>query len=284
MNPAEENPPRLPPTTEVDRRSAVQSTLSHRLPEDVRAFMERNRPRSHSPVSRFKVSAVGETEGFDLIPGVNIEFPGTTLNETVHGEQTVVAVAHARGVPRIDTFYLNAAPCGHCRQHIHELATDPVIWLDGRPPQRLSAYLPDAFGPKDLGIEGGALSPNNHALQLEKSEHLADPAAALALWFARRSYAPYTKAYGGVVFTLNDGRLCPGSYIENAGFNPSLSPFHSASANLIANMQGSFDQIVKVTLVAVSSTAVDHLDPAKRLLRSVQVACPVEMLTAVAAE
>ena len=50
------------------------------------------------------------------------------------------------------------APCGRCRQVLNELAqlgdTDPVIWCDGQDgvlELRLSALLPHAFGPANLG-------------------------------------------------------------------------------------------------------------------------------------
>ncbi len=48
---------------------------------------------------------------------------------------------------------MNYTPCGHCRQFMNELNSGLAlrIHLPGREAHALEHYLPDAFGPKDLG-------------------------------------------------------------------------------------------------------------------------------------
>lgn len=247
------------------------------IPAAVRAFMDAHAPYSYAPISKYRIAVVGEAAGFDLIPGVNVEFPGVTLNETIHAEQCVIAIAHARRIPKLDTIYIDrGAPCGHCRQVLNELMTELAVWTDGDQPRALSSLLPFSFGPRDLGVEGGLLASKPHRLKCCGGSTVEDAAAELAIDCAARSYAPYSRAYAGVVFTLHDNRLCPGSYLENAAMNPTLSPFHSAICNLVAGFEASFEEIRKVTLAAVAGSSIDHLAPIERLLRSINVDCPIE--------
>ncbi|HMP57476.1 MAG TPA: cytidine deaminase, partial [Novosphingobium sp.] len=71
------------------------------------------------------------------------------MNEGRRGGLVAVAVAGPGEAP--------VTPCGRCRQVLHELAslggTDPVVWCAGESAiaeRRLSALLPDAFGPDSL--------------------------------------------------------------------------------------------------------------------------------------
>jgi cytidine deaminase len=242
----------------------------------VQDFINDCRELAFPPISGFSVSIAGELPDRSLLPGVNIEFKGSTLNESIHAEQTLLAVAHSRGAVGLDTIYFEkTAPCGHCRQFLHELGSDPELIILDRPPKRLSFYLPDAFGPRDLGFDGGLLSHPPHNLVFFDSDKEHDSAAQRALESATRAYAPYSRAYAGVVLTLESGEEVAGSYLENAAFNPSLSPFHVALANLIADKRASFDTIRRVTLARLESKAVDHFAPIHRLLPLLGVMCEV---------
>jgi hypothetical protein len=54
--------------------------------------------------------------------GVNLEFPGMPLSQSVHGEQFLVANLLAHREAGLHTLAISAAPCGHCRQFYSELA------------------------------------------------------------------------------------------------------------------------------------------------------------------
>ncbi len=53
--------------------------------------------------------------------GVNLEFPGAPLNNSVHAEQFLAVNCIAHGERGLDMLAVSAAPCGHCRQFYAEL-------------------------------------------------------------------------------------------------------------------------------------------------------------------
>lgn len=93
--------------------------------------------------------------------GVNLEFTGMPLNASVHGEQFANANARGHGETGIVAIALSAPPCGHCRQFLNELAERESLQfiIEDSPPQTLSNLLPQAFGPNNLGLEGGLMMP-----------------------------------------------------------------------------------------------------------------------------
>ena len=73
---------------------------------------------------------------------------GPKLRAVAEGERDLRAILIDTNQPR------GLAPCGACRQVLHEFA--PELWVvlvrgDDLHLARLSDYLPDAFGPADLG-------------------------------------------------------------------------------------------------------------------------------------
>lgn len=197
------------------------------------------------PVSDFFVGAVARGLSGSLYFGANLEFAGEALSFTVHAEQSAVANAWSHGESGIDLIAVTAAPCGYCRQFLNELTTAAslTIAMPGvtRP---LTELLPSAFGPRDLGIEGGLMQPDDHALVIDEDDELA----LEALRAANRSYAPYSKSYAGVALRAMDGAIVTGAYAENAAFNPSMSPLEVALSQL--NLRGhSFDAVTDAVLV-----------------------------------
>jgi cytidine deaminase len=95
----------------------------------------------------------------------------------------------------------------------------------------LSDLLPNAFGPKDLGIEGGLLADSDINFKSDHTHLLT----AQAIEAAHRSYSPYTNHLGGVAIKMKDGRVVTGCYLENAAFNPSLAAILPALAILKSN-------------------------------------------------
>lgn len=183
------------------------------------------------PLSNFKVGAVGRSDDGSLFLGCNLEFAGLTLADTVHAEQFVVVNALQNGARNLAGIYVNASPCGLCRQFLYELpgATKIEIHVPGKSLQNLASLFADPFGPGDLGVTLNPFRSDNHLITLpELSE-----SARHALAAANRSYAPYTQSPAGVSIRTREGTLVSGSYMENAAFNPTLPALQAALIALI---------------------------------------------------
>lgn len=196
-------------------------------------------------ISGYRVGAVGCGATGALYPGVNLEFPGVGLNQTVHAEQFVVARAAAAGETRLTELAVSALPCGHCRQFLNELAGGGdlrILVADGTD-VLLEELLPRSFGPLDLGVEAGMLASAPNDLALDSDDELVLQALAAA----RRAYAPYSRCPSGLALQL-EGRAVTGSCAENAAFNPGLPPLQAALIELVA--QGlDYQQIERAALV-----------------------------------
>ncbi len=231
------------------------------------------------PISGFRAAAVALGATGNIYLAANQEFKHLELNQAVHAEQAVIAVAHYHGETNIEKIAINANPCGHCRQFLFEQAEGGKleILVQDAPLTTLSKLLPHAFGPKDLHIVGGLLTPQQHVLVLD---HDVDNALIeLARQAAVRSYAPYSKAYSGVALQMRDGRTVTGSYLENVAFNPSLPAMQSAFVALV--MYGCrYDEVVDAAFVQVKGHVVDQEAYARLVLAA---ACPnVSLHTGVA--
>lgn len=199
------------------------------------------------PISNFKVGAVSRGLSGNLYYGTNLEFAGEALSFTVHAEQSSATNAWMNGEEGIDRIAVTAAPCGYCRQFLNELVTaDRLAVAMPNETCSLAELLPSAFGPRDLGIEGGLMQHEHHHLEIED----ADALARAALVAADMSYAPYSKSYAGVALRAREGKIVAGAYAENAAFNPSLSPLEAALSQL--NLAGhAFGEITEALLVHV---------------------------------
>lgn len=220
---------------------------------------------SIAPLSGFRVGAVAQAASGALYFGANLEFAGGPLNWTVHAEQSAVvnALIHERSAPV--RLAVSAAPCGYCRQFLFELAggAQLEILLAGRPPAALATLLPGAFGPAELGVPGGMPASALHSLECLLPQ---ESAAAAAAWeAARAAYAPYTGALAGAALRTRSGRVFAGPYLENAAFNPSLSPMQTAIvAALLGGESGT--GVTEAALVRVEPSRVDHAGAARLLL------------------
>ncbi|MDK1494080.1 cytidine deaminase [Sinorhizobium sp. 7-81] len=246
------------------RALAKESKLSEGL--FLRSLIERAKKLSRSTMSNYRVGAVVLGGSGAIYLGANIELPGSELCQTIHAEQSVVINALSHGETRLAALAISAAPCGSCRQFLNELADADrlAIWLARDTPYSLVDLLPKSFGPQDLGVTGGLLAPQDNGLV---TQGRPDAAGQAALDAANRSYAPYTKSFAGCVFVLDDGTLWPGPYVENAAFNPSLSPGQTALVGL--TMAGrDWRTIREVVLVETSDSPVDHRRALDQLLGS----------------
>jgi cytidine deaminase len=212
---------------------------------------------SRRPVSNYPVGVVARGDSGSLFLGANIEIPGHSLGFSVHGEQSALSNLYMHAERGVSAIAVTAAPCGHCRQFMYEMSPDGkmLILVAGKPASKLSSLLPSAFGPKDLNSEGGTFPIKEVELALTKPS--TDELTTASLKSARRSYAPYTKAHSGVAIATKAGRIFEGGYIENAAFNPSLSPLQTAlGALIVAGEQ--YSAISRVTLVEVDGAPISQ--------------------------
>ena len=236
---------------------------------------------SLTEISDFQVGAVakarmsGDGNDFALFLGANIEFPAQSLVQTIHAEQSVVINAWLRGANQIDSIAVTAAPCGLCRQIMCELkgGRDLDIIISnpesGQATQEcVTRYLPDAFSPQDLGVEACLmdLPPQGPDLQLQTD--VKDTAVLEALTAAKKSHAPYSLNYAGCVIETAEGKKYVGRYAENAAFNPSLSPLHTAIIKMTMAEPGGQERIRRVVMVEKTSS-ISQRSICELLLQSV---------------
>jgi cytidine deaminase len=201
------------------------------------------------PISNFTVGAVARArlsdnpDDFSLFLGANIEFTGQSLSQTIHAEQTAVVNAWQQGSLQIDAIAVSAAPCGRCRQFLYELETRQSLTVmvqnpdgNGYTTEQLLSLMPQAFGGQDLSIKDGWMSLRGNLKKLNLKTLSDDPHVHKALTAAERTYAPYTHNLAGCAIQTRDQQVYIGAYVENAAFNPSLSPLHSAL--ICMNMDG----------------------------------------------
>jgi cytidine deaminase len=116
------------------------------------------RQRAYAPYSRFRVGAAAVAADGRVFSGANVE--NASYGLTVCAERVALWSAVAAGAEgfRIVAVVVDApepvAPCGACRQVLHELAPDALVVMRtlGGAERRASvqALLPGAFSARDL--------------------------------------------------------------------------------------------------------------------------------------
>ncbi len=227
---------------------------------------------SNAPISNFYVGAIARGLSGTLYFGANMEFTGTQLGQTVHAEQSAISHAWMKGETGLKDMTINFSPCGHCRQFMNELSTADTlnIQLPERDEATLHEYLPEAFGPSDLGIDTPLMHDNNHQFTCDSDE----PLIKSAVEALNKSHAPYTKNFSGVAIETKSGRIFKGSYAENAAFNPSLPPLQVALIQLILNRE-SFDDIQTVALAEMTDSSISHLADTQETIEAINPDIPV---------
>lgn len=233
------------------------------------------------PISHFKVGAVAIGASGAMYFGSNMEFPGQALSFSIHAEQSATMNAWMHGEKGLQALAISAAPCGYCRQFLHELSTASrlIILLPKSKPTPLSALLPDAFGPDDLGVDGRLMDSPRRELRLDRVN--ADKLAMAALLAASTSYAPYSQNYSAVALESGDGVIVTGRYAENAAYNPSMSPMEAALC-MYNNAGHVFKDIRRAALVQSNAPTADQEDAARAVLGSVAPEARLETYEAVA--
>ncbi|QFI37333.1 cytidine deaminase [Moritella marina ATCC 15381] len=212
---------------------------------------------SVAPISDFNVGAIARAESGNLYFGANYEFTNQALFNSVHAEQAAINNAFSHHESAILDVTVTDSPCGHCRQFMNELHCAPTLSVNLKATgvKSLATLLPDSFGPIDLGISESLLAaqPVNLTLQQENDSSLVQA----ALQAANTSYAPYSHCHAGIALETTTGKVITGRYIENAAFNPSLSPLQSVLINL--NLAGfTLTDITAIILVEKAETRMSH--------------------------
>lgn len=159
--------------------------------------------RARPPISSFYVGTVGLSQAGHIYCGGNVEFDGLSLNDSIHGEQCLIARLVNADEKGMVCFSVNAPPCGHCRQFINELDVGELkIAITGKGTFSLDQLLPFSFGPNDLGNATRLLQHPSYAITtLQPLPHAdAAPEARLvevAVKAASRAYSPYTECPSG---------------------------------------------------------------------------------------
>ncbi|ASU22042.1 cytidine deaminase [Vibrio qinghaiensis] len=230
---------------------------------------------AYVPISNFYVGAIVRGLSGRLYFGANMEFSGAQLGQTVHAEQCAISHAWMKGEQGVADITINFSPCGHCRQFMNELTTADslAIQLPQRDEKSLQEYLPESFGPADLGVDSGLMADANHGKKTTED----DPLIGLALNGLNRSYAPYTNNLSGVALQVENGKTYVGAYAENAAFNPSLPPLQVALVQLMMDGQH-FDNIVAAALVEMSDGSISHLADTQATLEVINPDIPLSYL------
>jgi len=213
------------------------------------------------PISGYKVGVAALGRSGNIYLGVNLEFLGSPLNVCIHGEQFLVTNVRNYG-DRLLAIALSAAPCGHCRQFLNEMGNGKLrILTPNNPPTSLEALLPKAFGPQDLGLSGNLmLVADRCPLIVHGSKLIARAYEAMEC-----SYVPYSKAKSGVAIKTSDGKVYVGSHLENAAFNPSISPLQAALVALVADLK-EYSDIQRVAFVEDANAVISQEGVTRELL------------------
>lgn len=217
-------------------------------------------------ISNYRVGVAALGQSGNIYLGVNLEFPNLPLTGTVHAEQFLIANARMHKETGIAAIALSAAPCGYCRQFLNEMDEkgNLQILMPDRLPTLLSSLLPDAFGPKDLGFTSHLLTQTEFFTPKEDQSVLEN----FAFEAFGSSYAPYSFSKSGIAIQTADGKVYAGSYLENAAFNPSMSPLQIALISLVADL-GKYEEIVEVILVESDNGKISQESVTKSLLEQI---------------
>jgi len=224
-----------------------------------------------APLSRFQVGAVAmagarnKPDQMDLYFGANIEFMHQDMSQSIHAEQSATLNSWHSGAHEIHTLAVSELPCGYCRQFLNEFdnSAEIIVYIPSGKDCAFRAtsvpeLLPDAFGPSDLGRRTGLMSPNTADRRLKLKTDSYDRTVAEALSAAASSYAPYTQNFAGCAIETRSGEVYCGRNVENAAYNPGLTPLQSAILCKATAMVEKTTAIHRVVLVERPTAVRQH--------------------------
>ena len=118
-------------------------------------------------------------------------------------------------------------------------STELMVHMGEKGHCTLGELLPHSFGPKDIfgdNVIAHLLAARSNSLMLQRPK-TAQPQAPQALAnealkAANSAYSPYSRCASGVALATASGRVFRGWCLENAAFNPSVSPLQMALIGL----------------------------------------------------
>lgn len=235
---------------------------------------------ARAPTSNYRVGAVAHGASGNVYFGANLEVPRQMLGFSVHAEQSAVANAFAHQEPGVTALAVTATPCGHCRQFLNELAGAAAleVRIKGSAPARLASLLPSSFGPDNLGVKDRIFKATKWELE-PGAGMSSDDLSSAALEAARRSYAPYSHSPSGVAVQTSANNVYIGSYLENAAFNPSLSPLPAALVGLMMGREEP-GSITAVALVEIENGTISQASATQAVLGALAPAVQLKVVTA----
>lgn len=235
---------------EADKVQAIRKKLGWDDEKILRYLAGIAKQFARPSISNYQVGAAGLGESGAIYLGVNLEFEGCQLNQSIHAEQFLIAHARNRWEKNVTMIATLEPPCGTCRQFMTEIENGGAIKIlyqkdfGETVSTTLSALLPDAFGPQNLGIKGGLLGATFPFEQYHEK-----PLVKKAMEASIASYSPYNKSRkAGLALKTSNNKIYVGSYLENAAFNPSLSPLQTALVALVTDLVP-YEKIKEVVLV-----------------------------------
>merc|ERR1712137_881491 len=205
----------------------------------------------HAPISHFSAGAVLLGNSGRVYLGFNVEFPGMELNNSIHAEQCAVMNALLHDEPSLQLLTTSPVPCGHCRQFLREC--------------RVSALDRNS-------MSFSIAKPEEGLVKLNLTESMLNKISQMGLGLLSKAHAPHTKSWASVVLGQRcDGetKLHGGVCVENAAYNPTLSPVQAAISSLLA-CKGSLEQIQFVVLFEQEQPNVSYHQNAQALLTNIQ--------------
>ena len=128
--------------------------MSDPLPTDdeLLAIADAVAARAYAPYSKFHVGCAVLARDGRVIEGVNVENAAYPLG--VCAERTTFSRAVAEGYTPGDfaVAAITASPCGGCRQWLHEMGVDRVVFRNGGTIVKMTPdqLLPESFDSSDL--------------------------------------------------------------------------------------------------------------------------------------
>lgn len=220
-------------------------------------------------ISNFHVGAIAQGQSGALYLGANLEIAHENLGNSIHAEQSAINNALLHNEHAITRIAISDAPCGHCRQFLNEIkdASQIEIIVLGNEPTLLKHLLPESFGPIDLGNTRPLFKANEESKNLAMTTETEFELRNFQLSNSH-SYAPHTNSPSAVFLKTAKNINVMGVYIENAAYNPSLSPFLSAIDQL-KYLETDFSQITEIVLVEQEGAKISQRNHVEQLQKAI---------------
>ncbi|CAA7023157.1 unnamed protein product [Microthlaspi erraticum] len=253
-------------------------------PSDLSKLIDRKVSLGLAQTSRKYAGAAGLGSSGVVYLGVNVEFPGLSLDYSIHAEQFVVANLALHSEKRLLFLAMSHdgstcdAPCHRCRNLLQETRDPETKIVIKNPSRKYHGYveLVSLLEPRFvLGDTSLLHEPKHNGLTLLEPEICQDSDACShlkcrALAAANKSCAPYSDCPSGVALKDRDGKVYRGWYMESGACEASLMPIQTAVVDFVVSCAGRqmFDNIVEAVLVEKKDARVSQVETTKTILKA----------------